>query len=143
MTNAGRLATDYLRRAHLREQAIDTLIAIGDFADAVRECQEAAELAVKALLKLKDIAYPRAHDVARLLRDPAIEGPLLEGPEIAEIEDASKVLRRDRELSFYGAEDVIPLEYYERKDADQALALLRRVRALVATAFERNGTPIV
>jgi len=142
VTNAPALAADYLRRAGMRTHAIVTLIAIGDFPDAVREAQESVELAVKALLKLKGLGYPRAHDVARLLRDGAIAGPLLTGDEIAEVERTSKALRRDRELSFYGDEDVVPLEYYERSDAEAALAGLRRVVELVGLAFQRNGTPV-
>jgi hypothetical protein len=51
-------------------------------------------------------------------------------------------LRRARELSFYGGEDVIPLEYYERADADAALASLLEVIELVGGAFARNGTAV-
>lgn len=142
MTNAPALAVDYLRRARLRVRAVEALIAAGDFADAVRESQESVELAVKALLKLKRLSYPRAHDVARLLRDPAVAGPLLTPDELGRVELASKTLRRDRELAFYGDEDVVPLEYYERSDADAALASLREVLGIVGRAFERNGTVV-
>jgi HEPN domain-containing protein len=141
MTNAAALAADYIRRAHMRVRAVEALIDVGDFADAVRESQESVELAIKAVLKLKDLTYPRAHDVARLLRDPRIVGPLLTAEELARIERISKSLRRDRELSFYGDADVVPLEYYERSDADAALAYLREVLVLVSQAFARNGTP--
>ncbi len=140
MTNARALAVDYFRRARLRVHAVQALIDAGDFADAVRESQESVELAVKALLKLKEIAYPRAHDVARLLRDPAIGGSILTADELARIERVSKTLRRDRELSFYGDEDVVPLEYYERGDADAALAGLLEVLELAGLAFARSGT---
>lgn len=142
MTNAPALATDYARRARLRVRAVEALMTAGDFADAVREAQESVELAVKALLKLRGLTYPRAHDVARLLRDPAIVGPLLTDAEVTEIQQVSKALRRDRELSFYGDEDVIPLEYYERSDADEALARLRRVLELVTKAFAQSGAAI-
>ena len=142
MTNAPALARDYLRRARMRVKAIEALVAASDFADAVRESQETVELAIKAPLKLKGLTYPRAHDVARLLRDAQISGPLLTAQEVAEIESASKALRRDRELSFYGDEDVVPLEYYERTDAELALHQLGRVLELVGSAFERNATPV-
>lgn len=142
MTNAPVLAVDYLKRCRLRVRAVEILIDAGDFADAVREAQETVELAVKAVLKLKGLSYPRAHDVARLLRNPGIAGPLLGPDELGRIEHASKSLRRDRELSFYGDEDVVPLEYYERSDADAALGSLREVLELVSRAFERNGTPV-
>ena len=85
MTNAPVLAADYLKRARMRIHAIEALISVSDFPDAVRESQESVELAVKGLLKLKGLGYPRAHDVSRLLRDGAIAGPLLTADEIADI----------------------------------------------------------
>jgi hypothetical protein len=142
VTNATALAVDYIRRARLRVRAVEALIAAEDFADAVRESQESVELAVKALLKLKGLAYPRAHDVARLLRDPAVAGPALSPDELARVEKVSKALRRDRELSFYGDEDVVPLSYYERSDADVALASLLEVIGIIEQAFARSGTPV-
>lgn len=137
MTNSAALAADYLRRARLRIHAVQALIDAEDFPDAVRETQETVELAVKALLKLRGLTYPRAHDVARLLRDPTISGPLLSSEEVAEVEQHSKALRRDRELAFYGDDDVVPLDYYERADADDALARLLRVLGLVEMAFAK------
>jgi HEPN domain-containing protein len=77
-----------------------------------------------------------------MLRDASILGPLLTADELAAIERVSKALRRDRELSFYGDADVVPLEYYERSDADAALAGLHEVLDLVGRAFDRNGTVI-
>jgi HEPN domain-containing protein len=142
VTNAAALAVDYIRRARLRVRAVEALIAAEDFADAVRESQESVELAVKALLKLRGLAYPRAHDVARLLRDPAVAGPALSPDELARVETISKALRRDRELSFYGDEDVVPLSYYERSDADVALASLLEVLGIIEQAFARCGTSI-
>jgi len=142
VTNAVALALDYIRRARLRVHAVEALIAAQDHADAVRESQESVELAVKALLKLRGLSYPRAHDVARLLRDPAIAGTVLLPDELAKVESVSKALRRDRELSFYGDEDVVPLSYYERSDADAALASLLEVLAIVERAFARSGTPV-
>ncbi len=143
MTHTGALAVNYLRRSRLCVRAGEALIAAGDQADAVRESQETVELAVKALLELAGLSYPRAHDVARLLRDPLIQGTILEAGWVGEIERVSKTLRRDRELSFYGDEDVLPLEYYERADADSALEQLLRVLALVSEGFERHGTPVL
>jgi HEPN domain-containing protein len=93
-------------------------------------------------ITLKGLAYPRAHDVARLLRDQSIVGALLTSDEVGRVEAVSKALSRDRELSFDGDEDVVPLEYYERSDADTALASLFEVLEIVERAFERNRTPI-
>jgi hypothetical protein len=40
---------------------------------------------------------------------------------------ASRSLRRDRELAFYGAEDLTPSQFYSRQDAEAARASARRV----------------
>lgn len=39
---------------------------------------------------------------------------------------ASRHLRRDRELAFYGAEDLTPTGFYSREDAEDARAAARR-----------------
>ena len=88
------------------------------------------------------MSYPRALDVARLLRDPAIAGPLLTAQDLARVEHVSKTRRRDRELAFSGDADIVPLEYYERADADTALSSLGEVLELIGRAFERNSSPV-
>jgi hypothetical protein len=40
---------------------------------------------------------------------------------LAAIKAISKRLRKERELSFYGAEDFIPTEEYDLADAEQAI----------------------
>ena len=47
----GELAEDYVRRAGVRLTAIDVLYQAKSWADVVRECQEAVELALKGLLR--------------------------------------------------------------------------------------------
>jgi hypothetical protein len=49
MTNAPVLAVDYLKRSRLRVRAVEALIDVGDFADAVREAQEIDESVARAL----------------------------------------------------------------------------------------------
>ena len=45
--------------------------------------------------------------------------------------EISKQMRRDRELSFYGSGDITPSEFYTRKDAEEAMARLKEVLALL------------
>ena len=45
--------------------------------------------------------------------------------------DASRSLRRDRELAFCGAEDLTPSDFYRQADADEARAAARLVVGLV------------
>ena len=63
MTNP-KLAEDYRKRAIGRRNSILTLIADELFADAVRECQEAAELALKSIIRAAGHSVPFMHDVS-------------------------------------------------------------------------------
>ncbi len=40
---------------------------------------------------------------------------------IERLAEISKELRRDREISFYGSEDLTPSDFYDKKDASKAL----------------------
>jgi HEPN domain-containing protein len=121
------LSLDYVRRAEARLLALDTLFAAESWADVVRESQEVVELALTALLRSAGIDPPRIHDVGEVLlaereRLPAVLAPVLE-----RVADASRRLRRDRELAFYGAEDFTPSAFYKRDDADAARDAARMV----------------
>ena len=126
------LARDYLKRAGVRVDALDVLYRGGSWADVVRESQEVVELALKALLRASGVEVPRVHDVAPVLHAERERLPRGIAPHLEELADASRQLRRDRELAFYGAEDLTPGEFYARADADRALAYARRVVELVA-----------
>lgn len=114
------LAFDYVRRAEVRLRAVEVLYAAESWADVVRESQEIVELALKGLLRAYGVEPPRIHDVSELLvteRDRLPAGIHSKLPRLAAI---SRDLRRDRELAFYGAEDLTPGSFYSRTDADQA-----------------------
>lgn len=114
------LAKDYVSRAAGRVKALDVLFEDGHWADVVREAQEAVELALKGLLRSCGIDPPRLHDVSDVLvaeRD-RLPGVLL--PDLDRLAGISRRLRRDRELAFYGAEDLTPSGFYSRDDATQA-----------------------
>jgi len=129
------LASDYLRRATHRLAALDVLFERESWADVVRESQEVVELALKSLLRSSAVEVPRVHDVSELLR---IESDRLPAGVRAHIEDLvtiSRSLRRDRELAFYGSEDLTPSDFYQRPDAEQARAGARRVVEVVTSAL--------
>ena len=129
MTNQG-LAADYLERVGHRLAAVEVLSQRGAHADVVRESQELVELALKAFLRLAVVDPPHVHDVGEVLlahRDQ-LPGPVR--GEAERLADISHRLRRDRELAFYGTEDLTPGVFYRRTDADQALADARHVAAL-------------
>jgi hypothetical protein len=114
------LAADYVRRADLRLQALEVLFAGESWADVVREAQEIVELALKGLLRACGVDPPRIHDVSPVLlaeRERLPEPIRSEAERLAEI---SRDLRRDRELAFYGSEDLTPSSFYARRDAERA-----------------------
>ncbi len=125
------LAYDYLKRARVRLAALDVLFEGESWPDVVRESQEVVELTLKALLRASGVEVPRIHDVAPVLLAERARLPEGVAPFVEELADASRQLRRDRELAFDGAEDLTPGEFYTRSDADRARTSARRVVDLV------------
>lgn len=125
------LAADHLRRAEVRLRALDVLFEAESWADVIREAQETVELALKGLLRAHGVLPPRVHDVSAILLEERDRLPTALDEHLAELGAASKELRRDRELAFYGSEDLVPGDFYSRGDAEGALGMARRTVALV------------
>lgn len=116
------LATDYIIRSRKRIAALKALYKEEAWADVVRESQEVVELALKALLKHHFIEVPRIHDVSGILESEQHKFPDEVRKNLNRYMQISKSLRRDRELAFYGSEDLTPQEFYKQEDADTAMA---------------------
>ena len=125
------LANDHIRRAEIRLKILDVLFDARSWADVVRESQEVVELALKGLLRANGIEPPRVHDVSEVLLAEAGRLPVVLHPDLEELAEISRTLRRDRELAFYGAEDLTPSGFYTRKDAEQARDGARRTVSCV------------
>ena len=121
------LAADYVRRAEVRLRAIEVLFEAESWADVVRESQEAVELALKGLLRRVGVDAPRIHDVSEVLIAERDRLPTDLAGRVEELAAVSRELRRDRELAFYGAEDLTPSGFYSRDDAEEARTGARRV----------------
>ncbi len=130
------LAADYLTRATSRLAALDVLFDRESWADVVRESQEVVELALKSLLRFSSIEVPRVHDVGQILQSESHRLPETVRPHIEDLVATSRSLRRDRELAFYGSEDLTPSDFYQKQDAEQARAGARRVVEAVAAAVK-------
>ncbi|HLG18544.1 MAG TPA: HEPN domain-containing protein [Bdellovibrionota bacterium] len=115
------LTKDYLIRAEHRLAAVDLLFSRGAFADVVREAQEAVELMLKALLRTGRIEIPRIHDVGDILLENRQRFSKDVQPHLERFAEISRQMRRDRELAFYGSEDLTPSEFYKKADAERAL----------------------
>lgn len=134
------LAADYVRRAAIRLRALDVLFEAGSWADVMRESQEIVELALKGLLRAHGIDAPRIHDVSAILLEESGRLPEALQEHLQGLARISKQLRRDRELAFYGSEDLTPSSFYSQDDArearDGARLTIRLVRPHVAGAQE-------
>jgi HEPN domain-containing protein len=139
------LAKDYLLRAAGRLKAVDTLLAERMWADVVRECQEVVELALKGLIRHCDIEVPRVHDVSEVLEENSARFPQIVREALEELMEISQELRRDRELAFYGSEDITPHSFYKEKHAKIARKRAGRVvgicREACSPAQRRRGGP--
>ncbi|MGQ0736945.1 MAG: HEPN domain-containing protein [Acidobacteriota bacterium] len=125
------LAADYVRRSGARLLALDVLFDQESWADVVREAQEIVELALKGLLRASGVEPPRIHDVADVLLDEKARLPEPVRADVGRLAEASRGLRRDRELAFYGAEDLTPSDFYRKADAVAARDAARFVVACV------------
>ncbi len=131
---AGEMARSFLRRAktvfreaqRLRDEQAWNLV--------VRRCQEAVELALKGLLRAAGAEIPKVHDVSGALRRNIHRLPPGAAAEIDTLVSASRRLREERELAFYGDEetDTEAEALFSQQDADEALRTARRVIALCA-----------
>lgn len=137
------LARDYVQRAGVRLRALDVLYDAASWADVVRESQEIVELALKGLLRGFGVDPPRIHDVSEVLIAERARFPRAIATKIDVLAEVSRQLRRDRELAFYGAEDLTPSGFYSQADADRARAGARQAVELIAPvvvdAADRQG----
>lgn len=130
------LATDYVQRTGARLRALDVLFDAQSWADVVCESQEIVELALKGLLRSHGVEAPRVHDVSDVLAAEADRFPEALRAEVPRMAAISRELRRDRELAFYGAEDLTPSSFYSESDAERA-----REGARVVTELVRSAVP--
>ena len=125
------LAQSYLQKARKRLKILDVLLNENDYSDVVREAQEITELALKAMLRAVGIDPPKWHDVGPLLLEHASLFDVSIQQDLPELAEISKKLRKEREFSFYGAEDFIPTEEYSKEDAEEAIRWAHQVVQLV------------
>ena len=131
------LANDYITRAGKRLLATELLYNEKSWADVVRESQEILELCLKALLRVSNIEVPRIHDVSNILKEEKERIDKSVHPSLDFLIKASKELRRDRELAFYGSEDLTPSEFYSKNDAKTALDYAKKTHMIVDKAIRK------
>ena len=131
MQNRGH-AKDYITRAQIRQKVLHIFLQEKSYADVVREAQEIVELSLKSLLLEHGILFPRTHDVSSILKEERTRFPFDLQPYLDRLALISKKMRRDRDLAFYGSEDLTPSEFYSQEDAVQSIAEAQEVVACVS-----------
>jgi HEPN domain-containing protein len=132
MTQNRDLAGDYLWRSEIRLRALTVLYEGASWADVVRESQEIVELALKGLLRSCGVSPPRVHDVSDVLLAERERLPPQVAAQLERLVSVSRRLRRDRELAFYGAEDLTPSGFYSEEDARAARTDAQDLVGLIA-----------
>jgi hypothetical protein len=118
------LARSFLSNARIIIREADESLGRGELHRVVRKAQEAAELALKGLLRYLGVEYPKVHCIGEAVRRALVSHGLPEttAQRLARISD---LLAPDRELSFNGADDGRPAEeLFDRGAAEQSRALV-------------------
>lgn len=134
MTNRD-LAKAYLRKAVDRLDILDVLHKKSAYSDVVGEAQEIVELALKGMLRGVGIEPPKYHDVGGLLLEHKNRFEKSVAERLAKAASASKWLRKEREMAFYGDIDFIPTEEYTEEDSRRAMEDAKDVVELATEAI--------
>lgn len=131
-----KLSEGYLKRAIIRYEVLNEYLKREGYAEVVREAQETVELLLKAVLLDMGLIVPTMHDVSIILdkNKDFLKEPFLSNSD--KIRTISKTLRKEREVSFYGAEDFLPSEEYAQSDAIRAIEDVKFVLDIVKKTLE-------
>jgi HEPN domain-containing protein len=130
------LALSYLKKANDRLDVLDLLYKKRAFSDVIREAQEIVELSLKSMLRFVGVEPPKIHDVGGLLLEHKDKFPKPVSRRVERLALISKILRKERELAFYGDIDFIPTEEYTNQDARKAIKDAMFVVATTKTLVE-------
>lgn len=129
--NNSRMQKPYMWWARKTLEEAERALAEDSYPLAVRRAQESVEMAIKAVLRLLTVEFPKAHDVSDLLKDLAKNFPLPAWFEekLPALAAAMAWLSEKRGLSMYGDEEKLipPTELFDRMDAIKAVGDCREV----------------
>ncbi len=132
------LAQAYIEEARRRIRTAEQAFSEKAYAYCIRQCQEAVELLLKAALRLVGIEPPKWHDVGPVLVKFQDKFPEWFRQAIPELAAISRWLRREREPSMYGDEElgIPPTQLYTEPYAKKALDGARFVYEHVKKLFD-------
>lgn len=113
------IAKAYIKDAVIILKESEDSFENGHYHRSVRKCQESVELALKGLLRLKGIEYPKSHKVGKVLME-ALKNEI-DNNFLQKAANLSDHLADLREPSFYGSEDVSAEGLFDEEDAKEIL----------------------
>jgi HEPN domain-containing protein len=126
----------YIEDARIILTEAEASLEHGHFHRAVRKCQESVEMALKGLLRVAGIEYPKSHRVGRVLVESAV-AQAVPAERLRDIASIADELADAREDAFYGSEERSAAELFSREDAVDALAKAKDVETFVADLVQR------
>lgn len=133
-----KLANSYFEKFLVRVEVLAEYQKRKAYSDVIRESQEALELFLKALLRIMGWSPSFSHDPGKELAELADKVPSEFGPIANDLVEWSRKLRRERELSYYGAADFIPTEEYTEQEAQNAITFLTDVALRLKKFKQKN-----
>jgi len=96
----------------------------------IRKCQESVELALKGILRVVGIEYPKSHRIGVVLKDSALKEKLDEGT-LEKIIAITDRLADEREIAFYGSDKLSAKDMFDEDDASEALADIHYIMKII------------
>jgi len=121
------LSLNYLKQASIRVEILPEYLKRGGYNIVIREAQEAVELAMKGIVRKLGIEPPKWHDVGPILQERLDDLPQIDDINWMSLIAISQRLRKERELSFYGDIDFLPMDNYTETQALEAIADAQQV----------------
>lgn len=132
------MAENYLNDAEIILGEAKTMFNKRIFHRAIRLCQEATELALKACLRIVGIEYPRSHDVSDVLAENEDRFPAWFRGEIESLVEGSSWLVEKRGPAMCGDEigGIPASKLFSEEDAKQALSYAEKAITLAFKLFK-------
>jgi len=133
------MARDYIENSKIiLEEALEAFRK-GVYNRVIRLSQESVELALKGMLRLIGIEYPKVHDVSDVLNENRDRFPSKYRSEIDYLIEASTWLTEKRGVAMYGDErkGIPPSKLFTYDDAKKALEYANKVYQIVELLFKK------
>lgn len=127
----------YIEDARVILAETEASLEHGHFHRTVRKCQESAEMALKGLLRVAGIEYPKAHRVGRVLLESAV-AQVVSVERLRDIARIADELADARGEAFYGSESSSAADLFTRDDAADALRKGKAVEVFVRELMEQT-----